>query len=220
MNLLKHYKENPNTIFISREKRRYRAIDYDPNDLIYPFTLKNILDKNDVMSVSAEGYYWGERGAFSDKDIIDYDEVLTVAISPKSSAPIDAPFDLKKALAGELVFNQQRECKLWVIGESKFDKNSYIIEYENGEVEAEKLDALMQHCQMWQAPPRIQLDLPRPLKTAKAGERVYKKGSRCIIGFFFNPNNQKHKDFLAKGALFATEQEAQEWLDAMTNARQ
>ncbi|MGQ0285805.1 hypothetical protein ACT2CV_01190 [Pasteurellaceae bacterium 22721_9_1] len=130
------------------------------------------------------------------------------------------PFDLEKALAGEQIVNTQNGKRYWVIGESRFDNVSYITEDENGVVDVEKIDALNQHCRMWEEPrPRVQLDLPTPLKRAKEDQLVFKKGSRCIINFYFDPNNKKHCDMLEAGSLFESEENAQEWLDAMKGSR-
>lgn len=130
------------------------------------------------------------------------------------------PFDLEKALAGEFIKVIGATDKKRLVGKSAFRDNVYIVEGEYGAC-TRKLETLQNDFEMWQEPqPRVQLDLPAPLKHAEENQIVFQKGSRRIIAFQFLPNITKHQDFLETGSLFATEQDAQEWLDAMKGARQ
>lgn len=129
------------------------------------------------------------------------------------------PFDLEKALAGEPVNVIGDTVPKRIIAKSAYHDNRYIVEDKHGAYTLSLAD-LQEGFEMWQEPqPRVQLDLPAPLKHAEANQIVFKKGSRRIIAFPFLPNIAKHQDFLEAGSLFATKEDAQEWLDAMKGAR-
>ena len=82
---------------------------------------------------------------------------------------------------------------------------------------------------MWEEPrPRVQLDLPCPMKELNQGEHYYyidfwidtdtkKVESIVVCGIFENSILDEYR--LNQGRCFASEEEAQEWLDAMRNAR-
>lgn len=82
---------------------------------------------------------------------------------------------------------------------------------------------------MWEEPrPRVQLDLPCPMKELNQGEHYYyidfwidtdtkKVESIVVCGIFENSILDEYR--LNQGRCFATESDAQEWVDAMRNAR-
>lgn len=75
---------------------------------------------------------------------------------------------------------------------------------------------------MWEEPrPRVQLDLPCPLKAPQEGMWYIPINSREVYksGYCKSDKNSLNEDFLENGFYFATEEDAQKWLDAMRNAR-
>lgn len=137
------------------------------------------------------------------------------------------PFDLEKALAGEMIYSPSGDEKAWLIGESKFDNVSYILEYEDGKVEAEKIDAIRQHFVMYEEPsprPTVTLTLPCPLKEHQ--DPCYYlyysfEGYENIIEISRDPDslNKVYYNELENGLLFASREDAKAWANALKNSR-
>lgn len=145
------------------------------------------------------------------------------------------PFDLEKALAGEpiLLLSNDPPLKAY-INKSSLRDDAFIIEFENEDrtvVRRSKkwLKKYGKNLVMWQEPrPRVQLDLPCPIKELNQGEHYYyvdfwidtiskKVESIVVRGIFENSILDEYR--LNQGRCFATESDVQEWLDAMRNAR-
>ena len=146
------------------------------------------------------------------------------------------PFDLEKALAGEPILTRDRQkgyVKFTI--EENFKVNRLVGIINNGSIiEVEKWlpsgnvlsDDITPNdiIGMWEEPrPRVQLDLPTPLETVEKGQEVYylELGNQFsqISSFNFNEDNPCAFQLYKNGGLFTTKEDAQEWLDAMRNAR-
>lgn len=134
------------------------------------------------------------------------------------------PFDLEKALAGEPLKDLHNGEKCWFIGESKLT-DDYIFQNEEGECFAvtKNVENIRKGYAMWQEPrPRVQLDLPAPLREPQEGMCYIHRGEV----HWYSYNKEIHNSWLASnridfetGLYLATREDAQEWLDAMRNAR-
>lgn len=132
------------------------------------------------------------------------------------------PFDLEKALAGE-PFNldgEKRYAAKQVDGllihysidkDGKLDCSWNSVDYLEDESGAT----------MWQEPrPRVTLDLPCPLKEPQEGMWfITESGEAVKSNYRYDYTDALNLEGFASGLYFATEEDAQEWLDAMRNAR-
>lgn len=149
------------------------------------------------------------------------------------------PFNLEKALAGEPVilrngnkafvkfeipneFNSDEYCK--VVGFRLNDENSAV------KLDWNKEGRYYSHSEygfdiigMWQEPrPRVQLDLPAPLKEPREGMWLLDSNGISISCYTSSTHHNwmdVNKNTLSSGFFFATKKDAQEWVDAMRNAR-
>lgn len=73
---------------------------------------------------------------------------------------------------------------------------------------------------MWEEPrPRVSLTLPRPLKEPQEGMYLITSNFEIYESDFKEGRGGYNISALAEGRYFATKEDAQEWLDAMRNAR-
>lgn len=158
-------------------------------------------------------------------------------------------FDLKKALEGQPVklrngskayikyrvddnpeITQKRDLVCPLVGYWIKDGYMYDIKWSlKGEAHFAVNSSPYSIESMWQGSrPRVQLDLPCTLKELSLGEHYYyvdfwidtiskKVESIVVCGIFENSILDEYR--LNQGRCFATEEDAQEWLDAMRNAR-
>lgn len=148
------------------------------------------------------------------------------------------PFDLEKALAGEpvLLLNSNYPPLKAYLSRSKLRDDGIIVEFEDENRTVRRhsekwIKDFGTNIVMWQEPrPRVQLGLPCPLKEVKNGTTVYYISintdplgvaySEIVVDqTVFDEENHYHKTYLDGGFYFTTKEEAQEWLDAMRNAR-
>ncbi len=131
------------------------------------------------------------------------------------------PFDLEKALAGEPLKDLHNGEKCWFIGESKLT-DDYIFQNEEGECFAvtKNVENIRKGYAMWEEPrPRVQLDLPAPLKEPQEGMYVIDSNFEIYKSDFKEGRRRYSTKAFAQGRYFATREDAQEWLDALRNAR-
>lgn len=147
------------------------------------------------------------------------------------------PFNLEKALAGEPILTRDRQkgyVKFCVEENNKITRLVGIV--HNGSIiEIEKwfskgnvlLDDISSNdiLGMWGEPsPRVQLDLPCPLKDPNEGMYILFEDAIMQSSYSVNCKNNwlnihSNITLLENGRCFATKEDAQEWLDAMRNAR-
>ena len=150
-------------------------------------------------------------------------------------------FDLEKALAGEPVVLgngskafivkhipdehiKKEECELigYLVEGSKFQ--SCATWTKDGKYNPCLNLHIYDIVGMWEEPrPTVTLTLPCPLKTVKNGQRVYflNQGNFLspIGSIIFNEERICDCQLFKNGGLFANKQDAQDWLDAMRDAR-
>ena len=146
------------------------------------------------------------------------------------------PFDLEKALVGEPVKlrSGNKAFVLARIPESEdagypllgyaCDKDGRFSSTEqweiNGRTTSCKEDRSLDIVGMWQEPrPRVQLYLPAPLKEPQKGMWFITATRVGKSGYKEGDLNSFYSDWFEAGKYFATKEDAQEWLDAMRNAR-
>lgn len=143
------------------------------------------------------------------------------------------PFDLEKALAGEPVKlrnGYKAYIKYNLEGEPCFDSNfplqgyfinngvvifSWSLKGEATSIVGNDLDIVG----MWEEPrPRVQLDLPCPLKTAQIGQTVYYQIGKEVCSSKFGYDS--FVDIVLElGGAFATKEDCQEWINASQQSR-
>ncbi|MEG9481270.1 pyruvate kinase [Mannheimia sp. HC-2023] len=138
-------------------------------------------------------------------------------------------FDLKKAIAGEPVLtrdNQKGYVKFTIENDlNKIERlvgivhNGSLVEVEkwflNGNVLSDDI-APNDIVGMWEEPrPTVTLTLPCPLKEPR--DEMWFISSRFTI--IKSAGDGGSKEFLEEGRYFASEYDAQEWLNAMRNSR-
>lgn len=139
------------------------------------------------------------------------------------------PFDLERALAGEPValLNNNPPLKVY-LSKSKLRNDGIIVEYLNDERKVARhgmqwISSHGKNIAMWQEPrPRVKLDLPAPLK--EPHKDMWLLGDGCVIKSNYSVSNHDewmeiNGDVLRYGKYFATKEDAQEWLEAMKEAR-
>lgn len=133
------------------------------------------------------------------------------------------PFDLEEALAGQPIKHFKTGQKSYIIGEAKsakYRKNCYVVQVEDlneaGEdiLTVEYITSLEMNYAMWEEPrPRVQLDLPCPLK--KWRRNCYTITNDLSVGKTVHTERPFDEDL---HFYFATEKDAQEWIDAIRNS--
>ncbi|WP_324681550.1 hypothetical protein [Bibersteinia trehalosi] len=140
-------------------------------------------------------------------------------------------FSLEKALAGEPIEFKGYKCYLHA---RRSRENAYIVESATSHTiwNPVYLEELNQNG-MWEEPrPRVQLDLPCPVIKLEVGKRYYTiniHGVDCYDGdmsftetdewTYESIDDVQTKNRAEQGLLFASEADAQEWIDAMRNSR-
>lgn len=136
-------------------------------------------------------------------------------------------FDLEKALAGEPFCNHRGEKSYLLKDLSGIyldEKQPFIgfTEKDNGEIIVFQctLNYFLE-CKMWEEPsPTVTLTLPCPLKEPREG--MYRLSEDLIIKSSYKierPNGTYSKKAMDNGLYFATESDAQAWVDALKNSR-
>lgn len=136
------------------------------------------------------------------------------------------PFDLEKALAGEpiLLLNSNYPPLKAYLSRSKLRDDGIIVEFEDENRTVRRhsekwIKDFGTNIVMWEEPrPRVQLDLPCPLKAPQEG-MWYIIDNEIYKSSFKESNNKFDVVKLEAGRYFATESDALEWLDAGRNAR-
>lgn len=137
------------------------------------------------------------------------------------------PFDLTKALAGEPIKFVGGNKKSYIIGETKTDKyrkGCYVVQIEDFNEDedllvVEYITALEMNYAMWEEPrPTVTLTLPCPLNEPQY-EMWYIDTDFNVKKYEYNKENPVivNPFYLQKGRYFASEEDAQAWLDAMKN---
>lgn len=155
-------------------------------------------------------------------------------------------FDLKKALAGEPVLlrngnkgyitadyskffpnNTFPYQGVFLAGKSKtqYDRNSWgrdgnsFFDYKKYPYLENPFDIVGMYDE-GQTRPRVQLDLPCPLKEPQEGMWfITESGEAVKSNYRYDYTDALNLEGFASGLYFATKEDAQEWLDAMRNAR-
>ncbi|MDW0618579.1 pyruvate kinase [Mannheimia haemolytica] len=147
------------------------------------------------------------------------------------------PFDLNKALAGEPVKlrNNDKAFVKYLISDDYIRDNKdhqvqgYTVDEENVFLSEVSWTVSGSHFNdgtiaqydivgMWEEPrPTVTLTLPCPLKEPYEGMWFIDNDFTVVKSMFANAPFVKK--FLPQGRCFASEEDAQEWLDAMRNSR-
>lgn len=147
------------------------------------------------------------------------------------------PFDLEKALAGEPV-KLRKGLKAFVkykMEEKFLDKvEEYVLHgfiLNNGvcdslgswTINGKFVDNVIEDRRdiigMWEEPrPRVQLDLPCPLKTAEIGQTVYYQIGKEVCSSKFGYDSFVDR-ILELGCVFDTKEDCQEWIDAIRQSK-
>ena len=135
------------------------------------------------------------------------------------------PFDLERALAGELIKYSDKPCYIY---QSKVTGLFWVEAQDGSFVDNDTSFEAMSEQGMWKEPEpvsnTITLTLPCPLKEPKEGMAFFIACSGQLsidISQYEenNPNSTYSNIILEEGGYFATKEDAQAWLDAMRNNR-
>ncbi|HHW7546664.1 pyruvate kinase [Mannheimia haemolytica] len=144
------------------------------------------------------------------------------------------PFDLKKALVGEPVVTRKGEKAFVLNNLDNLKDKGFIPDYPligiiqnrhdifcwtlDGRISLQNNEALGDIVGMWEEPrPAVTLTLPCPLKEPQENMWFIDNDFTIVKSMFANAPFVKK--FLPQGRCFASEEDAQEWLDAMRNSR-
>lgn len=144
------------------------------------------------------------------------------------------PFDLEKALAGEPVVTRKGEKAFILSNLNNLEDKGFIPDYPlvgiiqnrcdlfwwtlDGRISLKNNEALGDIVGMWEEPrPTVTLTLPCPLKEPQ--ENMWFIDNDFIIVKSMFSNAPFAKRFLSQGRCFASEEDAQAWLDAMRDSR-
>ena len=130
------------------------------------------------------------------------------------------PFNLEKALAGELVKYSDKPCYVY---QSNVTGRFWVEAQDGSFVDNDTPLEDVSEQGMWKEPevePKtVTLTLPRPLKAPEGGMWFIQDGEIKRSSYHPSKHGSYSISMLKNGCYFSTPEDAQAWLDAMRNSR-
>ncbi|THA16820.1 hypothetical protein [Rodentibacter pneumotropicus] len=125
------------------------------------------------------------------------------------------PFDLERAMAGEMIV--ENNFHYWLVAQSRSNKDEYILEDLEGNTTTCRLDELYNKFKMWKEPEPVKPsadDLPKPIREVGDLSKVWKIGSENGV---YKPQSlnksvnwfPSERAMIENGCCFATREDCQ-----------
>lgn len=127
------------------------------------------------------------------------------------------PFNLEEALKGSpIVYKSDLTVVGHIIGHSKTFESHMVVEWDNNSLICLSIESLKRDFHMYEEPrPTVTLTLPAPLKEPQDEMWVISENEVCRSYYGANVD----KSIFNTVIFFASEEDAQVWLEAMKNSR-